>query len=84
MNAGRTRHEGAEAAERFFRQALRASHTVPPRVITVDKNAAYPKAVAEMKWDKQLWRFSKLRRVKYLKNHRGRRFCLRPEKRLAL
>ena len=34
----------AKAAERFFRKALRASHTVPPRVITVDKNAAYPPA----------------------------------------
>ena len=30
--------------------------------ITVDKNAAYPKAVADIKKDKQLWRFSKLRR----------------------
>jgi IS6 family transposase len=30
----------AKAAERFFRKALRASPTVPPRVITVEKNAA--------------------------------------------
>ena len=34
----------AEAAERFFRQVLQASHTRTPRVITVDKNAAYPPA----------------------------------------
>jgi IS6 family transposase len=34
----------AAAAERFFRQALGARHTVLPRVITVDKNAAYPLA----------------------------------------
>jgi transposase, IS6 family len=34
----------ADAAERFFRQVLQASHTRPPRVITVDKNAAYPMA----------------------------------------
>jgi DDE domain len=34
----------AQAAKRFFVKALGASHTVTPRVITVDKNAAYPKA----------------------------------------
>jgi IS6 family transposase len=34
----------AQAARRFFAKALGASHTVTPRVITVDKNAAYPKA----------------------------------------
>ena len=34
----------AKAAERFFRKALRAQHTATPRVITVDKNAAYPPA----------------------------------------
>jgi IS6 family transposase len=37
----------AQAAKQFFSQALAASHTVTPRVITVDKNAAYPKAFAE-------------------------------------
>jgi len=34
----------AQAAKRFFAKALGASHAVTPRVITVDKNAAYPKA----------------------------------------
>jgi IS6 family transposase len=34
----------AQAAKRFFAKALGASHTVTPRVITVDKNAASPKA----------------------------------------
>jgi transposase, IS6 family len=34
----------AEAAKRFFRKALTQPHTVNPRTITVDKNAAYPKA----------------------------------------
>ena len=33
----------AEAAKHFFSKVLSASHTVTPRVITVDKNAAYPK-----------------------------------------
>jgi transposase-like protein len=32
-----------KAAERFFRKVLQARHTQSPRVITVDKNAAYPK-----------------------------------------
>lgn len=35
-----------QAAKRFFSKALYAAHTVTPRVITVDKNAAYPKALA--------------------------------------
>jgi IS6 family transposase len=58
----------AEAAKRFFRKALAQPHTVNPRTITVDKNAAYPKAVAEMKRDGELWRRSRLRQVKYLNN----------------
>ena len=33
----------------FFRKALRAKHTVPPQVINVDRNPAYPKAVAKLK-----------------------------------
>ena len=39
----------ADAAKRFFRKALAQPHTVNPRTITVDKNAAYPKAAAETK-----------------------------------
>lgn len=39
----------AAAAKRFFLKALGAAHTVIPRVITVDKNAAYPKALSELK-----------------------------------
>ena len=58
----------AEAAKRFFRKALAQPHTVNPRTITVDKNAAYPKAIGEMKKDGQLWRRSRLRQVKYLNN----------------
>jgi IS6 family transposase len=34
----------------------------------VIKNAAYPKAAAEMKRDGELWRRSRLRQVKYLNN----------------
>jgi len=39
----------AEAANRFFLQALGASPTRTPRVMAVDKNAAYPKALKELK-----------------------------------
>ena len=56
------------AAKRFFRKALGQPHTVNPRTITVDKNPAYPRAVAEMKEDGELWRRSRLRQVKYLNN----------------
>ncbi len=58
----------AAAAKRFFRKALAQPHTVNPRTITVDKNPSYPKAVAEMKNDAELWRRSRLRQVKYLNN----------------
>ncbi len=39
----------AEATKRFFHKTLAASHPTVPRVIPVDKNAAYPKAVKELK-----------------------------------
>src|SRR5438270_9553670 len=39
----------AQAAKRFLRKALRAPHTATPRVINVDKNPAYPKAVGKLK-----------------------------------
>ena len=39
----------AAVAKRFFRKALVRPHTVNPRAITVDRNAAYPRAAAEMK-----------------------------------
>ena len=58
----------AAVAKRFFRKALAQPHTVNPRTITVDQNAAYPKAVTEMKKAGELWRWSRLRQVKYLNN----------------
>ncbi len=63
----------AASAKRFFRKALGQLHTVNPRTITVDKNAAYPKATAEMKQDGDLWRRSRLRR-KRGKSAGGARF----------
>lgn len=58
----------AEAAKRFFRKILHASHTTTPRVINVDKNAAYPKAVAELKAEGLLPDTEPLRQSKYLNN----------------
>ncbi|GHO71311.1 IS6 family transposase [Ktedonobacter sp. SOSP1-52] len=52
----------------FFAKALGASHTVIPRVITVDKNAAYPKAVTELKAVGTLAIACELRQRKYLNN----------------
>ena len=58
----------AKSAERFFRKALKADHNQKPRVINVDKNAAYPKAVDELKADQSLPKNTELRPVKYLNN----------------
>ena len=58
----------APAAKRFFRKALAQPPTVNPRTITVDKNPSYPRAVADMKNDAQMWRRSRLRQVEYLNN----------------
>src|SRR4051812_1158886 len=51
--------------------------------VTVDKNAAYPAAVTAMKREGELWRFSRLRQVKYLNNiveqdHRRIKRLVRP------
>jgi len=53
----------ATAAERFLRKTLNASHTQFPRVINVDKNAAYPAAVDDLKADEQLPETTELRQV---------------------
>ena len=73
----------AAAAKRFFRKALAQPHAVNPRTITVDKNPAYPRAVADRKRAGELWRFSKLRQRKYLNNvgeqdHRRIKRLVRP------
>ena len=58
----------AAAAKRFFRKTLKASYTSSPRVITVDKNAAYPKAIDGLKAQKELPKTLELRQKKYLNN----------------
>jgi IS6 family transposase len=65
-----------KAAVRFFRKVLRAKHTQTPRVscyaicevLTVDKNAAYPVAMDELKQDKTLKAKTELRQSKHLNN----------------
>ena len=58
----------AEAAKAFFAKTLAAPHTSTPRVITVDKNAAYPKAISELKAGGVIPEGYELRQVKYLNN----------------
>ena len=58
-------------------------HTQIPRVITVDKNPAYPKAIKELKAAKKLPEIVKLRQIKYLNNiveqdHRGIKRLVKP------
>lgn len=48
---------------------LKVTHTQTPRVVTVDKNAADPKAIDTLIADKTLPEIAKLRQKKYLNNH---------------
>ena len=57
-----------EAAKRFFKKALRSFHVSKPRVITVDKNPAYPVAVQQMKQEKKIPEGIQIKQVKYLNN----------------
>lgn len=50
-----------KAAVRFFRKVLKAQHTETPRVINVDKNAAYPVVIETLKNDETLAEATKLR-----------------------
>jgi len=43
-----TAQRDARAASRFFYKTVKATHNQQPRVVTVDKNPAYPKAIAEL------------------------------------
>ena len=57
-----------KAAKRFFRKALKALHASKPRVINVDRHAAYPSAVKDLKKERLLSKHCELRRNKYLNN----------------
>ena len=57
------------AAVRFFRKALKAEHNRTPRGINVDKNAANPPSIDELKKSALLPDDCQLRQVKYLNNN---------------
>ncbi|MCT9858125.1 IS6 family transposase [Priestia megaterium] len=57
-----------QAAKRFFKKALAASHICKTRVITVDKNPAYPVAIQELKEEKHMPEGIQIRQVRYLNN----------------
>jgi len=56
------------AAKRFLVKAIEASGNPMPRVMNVDKNAAYPAAVEALKKESVIPRRVALRQCKYLNN----------------
>ena len=58
----------AAAAKRFFQKALRSPGHPRPRVINVDGNPSYPKAIADLKRSGELGRGCRCRPVRYLNN----------------
>ena len=63
-----TARRDAGSAKRFFRKLFLTSANVPPRVINVDRNPAYPVAVEQLKQDGTLRRRCRVRQCKYLNN----------------
>jgi transposase-like protein len=61
-----TAKRGATGPKPFFRKALSSPGNSVPRVINVDKNAAYPAAVGALKAEGVLPRRVRLRQCKYL------------------
>ncbi|MES5943661.1 MULTISPECIES: IS6 family transposase [unclassified Bacillus cereus group] len=57
-----------KAAKRFFKKALQSLHASKPRVITVDKNPAYPIAIEKLKNEKKMPAGIQTRQLKYLNN----------------
>ena len=58
----------AAAAKRFFQKALRSPNHPRPRVVNVDGNPAYPRAIDELKGSRELGRRCRCRPVRYLNN----------------
>lgn len=56
------------ATKEFFKKALRSNHVSEPRVITVDKNPAYPIAIEQLKKEKNIPEDMQTRQQKYLNN----------------
>ncbi|PGE89335.1 hypothetical protein COM62_30435, partial [Bacillus pseudomycoides] len=57
-----------QAAKCFFKKSLAFSYISKPRVITVDKNPAYPVAIQALKEEKHMPESIKIRQVRYLDN----------------
>jgi transposase-like protein len=57
-----------KATKRFSKKALRSFHASKPRVITVDKNPAYPIAIEKLKKEKKMPPGIQIRQIKYLNN----------------
>ncbi|MFP3512201.1 IS6 family transposase [Peribacillus sp. SIMBA_075] len=57
-----------KAAKCFFKKALADCHSTTPRVVTVDKNPAYPLAIEQLKEEKMMPEGVKIRRIRYLNN----------------
>jgi transposase, IS6 family len=63
-----TDRRDAAAAKRFLRRALLNEGNSMPRVINVDKNPAYPRALEDLKGEGAISRRCRLRQCKYLNN----------------
>jgi IS6 family transposase len=63
-----TKRDG-KAAARFFRKVLGAKHTQTPRVINVDKNAAYPVTMETLQGDETLAEETQLRPEQIFEQH---------------
>jgi transposase, IS6 family len=77
------RSRDGQAAARFFHKVLKAQHTPDPRVITVDKNAAYPVAMDKLKADEMIAEETELGQIKSLndiieQDHRNIKRIVKP------
>ncbi|MBT2736569.1 IS6 family transposase [Bacillus sp. ISL-7] len=62
------KNRNAQSAKCFFKKALASSHVSSPRMITVDKNPAYPVAIQELQEEKSMPSGTQIRQQKYLNN----------------
>lgn len=63
-----SKNRKSNLTKRFFKKALASCHTSKPRVLTVDKNPVYSKAVKQSQKSENLPSGIQLRQIKYLSN----------------
>ena len=63
-----SKHRDQKAATKFFEKISDNTHCVDPRVVSVDKNAAYPPAFEVCQQAEIFGKNTKLRQTKYLNN----------------